>query len=98
MQSAAKRLPAHEEGSLSKQLQHHKRATPARAQPTVLRGRVLFDQRLDPLVHRLIQKRSRASLLAIEKGCLPFSQETLDDRVNGVVREQKRTRAIRVGE
>jgi integrase len=41
-------------------------------------------------LYRLIQKRSSwTSLLAIEKGCLSFSQETLDDRVNGGARAEK---------
>ena len=84
VQGAPNRLSAYYEGSLSKKLQYHKRATPARAQPTVLCWRVLFHQRLDPLLCQVAQKRSWSSTLVIVKGALlPFPYETMGDRVDG---------------
>jgi hypothetical protein len=83
VQGATNRLSAYYEGSLSKKLQYHNRATPARAQPTVLCGRMLFDQRLDPLLRQVAQKRSWSSPLVIVKGAGPFPHETMGDRVDG---------------
>src|SRR5215211_5049505 len=89
VQGTANRLPACHEGSLSEQLQHQHRAAPARAQPTMLRGRAPFHQRLDPLSCRLVQKRSRAALLAIVEGHLPLLAEPAGDRVDGGARTEK---------
>ncbi|MDQ5826790.1 MAG: hypothetical protein M3441_21630, partial [Chloroflexota bacterium] len=89
VQGTANRLSAYYEGSLSIQLQYHHRATPARAQPTVLYGRVLFHQRLDALLRQFVQKRSRSALTAIVEGLLPLPQEAASDRVDGGARTEK---------
>ena len=57
--------------------------------PTVLRRRILFHQRLDPLLSRLIQKRSRATPFAIVEGRSTFPAEAVDDRVDGSARTEK---------
>ena len=90
VQSTANRLSAHEEGSLSKQLQHHKkRATPARAQPTVLGWRPPFNQHLDPPQRRFGQKRPWASVFPIPEGRLPLAPEAAGDRVDGGAQTEK---------
>jgi hypothetical protein len=53
------------------------------------RRRILFHQRLDPLLSRLVQERSRATPFAIVEGRSTFPAEAVDDRVDGSARTEK---------
>src|SRR5919199_5509538 len=102
VQSASKRFSTNEQCALFEQLQHKKRTTPARTQPAVRDGQLLFHQTLDPLVRWVIQQGFGPSPFAVVKGRLSFLRETIGDRVDGGSGAEKHPgdlgRAVAVGD
>src|SRR5215218_4654934 len=91
VQRAAKCLAARGGEPLSHKLQAEELATPARAQPAMLDGRVLFEQFLDMLVGLLAEQRHGAAPLAVVEGRPPFPEKASDDRVDGGARAEEDT-------
>ena len=92
MERAAHCLPARHDGSLLEQLHGQELAAPARSQPSMGGGRILFDQTLDVLFRRLPEQRFGSAPSTIIKGAHPpFPlDEALDEGVETVVLEQSR--------
>src|SRR5215210_5253204 len=87
---AADGLPANRGGPLPEKLEGEQLAAPARAQPAMPGGRVLFEQALDALlIGRTFQQRFRASPYAVVEGPSPLPDEASDDRVDGGARAEE---------
>jgi hypothetical protein len=89
MEHAAKCLLANQEGPLLEQLIGQKLAAPARAQPAVFGGSVLFDQTLDVLAHWLSDQRFGTSHFAVVEGRLLLPDEARGDRIDGGSRAEE---------
>src|ERR687897_4847 len=92
VQRAAHGLPAQAEEPFPfpEKLHSEQLAAPARAQPAMFDGRVLFEQLLDALVRLLPEQRSRAARRpAVVEGGAPFPDEAGYDRINGGARAEE---------
>src|SRR5215204_1996427 len=85
MKRAANRLPAYQGGPLLEQFHGQKLAAPARSQPSVGGGRLLFDQTLEVLSRRLPDRRFGPAPTTILEGAHPpfLLDEALDEGVDG---------------
>ena len=91
VQRAAHGLPAHadEPFPFPEKLHSEQLAAPARAQPAMFDGRVLFEQLLDALVGLLPEQRSRAARPAVVEGGAAFPDEAGYDRIHGGARAEE---------
>src|SRR5918994_1122451 len=91
VQRAAHGLPAQAEEPFPfpEKLHSEQLAAPARAQPAMFDGTVLFEQLLDALVRLLPEQRSRAARPAVVEGGAPFPDEAGYDRINGGARAEE---------
>src|SRR3954452_11680047 len=89
MERAADGLSANRGGPLPEKLQGEQLATPARAQPAMPGGRVLFEQALEALVRLLPEQRSRPAPSAVVEARLALPEEAGYDRVHGGARAEE---------
>src|SRR5215216_2546468 len=84
MERAANRLSAQQGGPLLEQLHGQELAAPARSQPPVGGGRLLFDQTLEVLFRRLAEQRFGSAPSTILEGAHPpfLLEEVLDEGVD----------------
>src|SRR5688572_11640815 len=89
MERAAQCLPARLREPLSEKLQADELAAPARAQPAMRGGRVLFDEALDALVRLIGEQQPRAAPSAIIESRAPLPEKAGDDRIHGGSRAEE---------
>src|SRR5687768_16178474 len=89
MERAAQCLPARGGEPLSEKLQADELAAPARAQPAMRGGRVLFDEVLDALVRLIGEQQPRAAPSAIIESRAPLPEKAGDDRIHGGSRAEE---------
>ena len=83
MERTANRLPARLRKPFAEELEGEELAAPARAQPAMIHGGVLFDELLEALVCGLSEQRPRTTRPAGVEGGAPLPIEAGCERING---------------